>query len=108
MQSKPLTTKLGCSPVYADPVFPADVSIGSNHLAGFILIAAALCAGLVEHVGGDYPVAFCKPIGEQKVAVSCGVLRASVFSPDFTDLPWLFHHPVLNKHAAVRSDRTIM
>lgn len=106
-QNKTLTTKLRCPPVYADPVFPADVSVGSYHLTGFILIAAALCTGLVKYVGGDYVVAVCKPIREQKVAVVCCMLRASVFSPDFTDLPWVFHCPVLDKHTAVSSDRAI-
>lgn len=104
---KPLTTELGCPPVYADPIFSADVSIRSYHLTGFFLIAAALFTGLIEHVWGYYPVACWKLIREQKVAMTGGMLRALIFSPDFTDLPQLFHCPVLNKCITVSSNRAI-
>lgn len=106
-QSKTLTAKLGSSPVYADAVLPADVSVGSDHLTGFLLVAAALHAGLVEHVGGDDPVALLKEVREQEVAAAGRALGAPVLPPALADLAWLCHCPVLDERAAVSSDRAI-
>lgn len=105
--SKTLTAKVRCSPVYTDAILPADVSVGSDHLTGLLLIAAAFHAGLVEDVGGDDPVALRKAVREQQVAVVGRALGAPVLPPTVTDLALLCHRPVLDKNAAVSSGRAI-
>lgn len=81
--------------------------VGSDHLTGLLLVAAALHAGLVEHVGGDDPVALGKEIGEQEVAVAGRVLGAPILPAALADLARLRHRPVLDERAAVGGDGAI-
>lgn len=84
------------------------MSVGSDHLTGLLLVAAALHAGLVEHVGGDEAVALGKDVREQEVAVAGRTLGAPILPAALADLARLRHRPVLDEHAAVSGDRAIV
>lgn len=83
------------------------MNVGRDNLAGLLLVAAALHAGLVEKAGGEDFVALLKAVQEQEAAVAGHALGAALVPAAVTDLARLWHCPVLDEHAAVRSDRAI-